>query len=102
MDLSLILIGYCALVLVMGIGVIGAFLPGIPGTSIILAAIVIWGVVSQNLAAIAWPFGVGLAVLLFSFGVDFLAPASGGKLGRSLAWWPVFLAYCPHCRLGGR
>ena len=53
---------YWLLVALMVVGIIGAVVPGIPGTSLILAAIVIWGAV-QGFASVTVPLIVAIAHL---------------------------------------
>jgi len=72
---------YWLLVAVMIFGIIGAVVPAIPGTSLILIAIIIWGFVSSSFAAIKIPLIVTVIVLILSIGVDFL----GGYLGAKKA-----------------
>jgi uncharacterized protein len=75
---------YWLLVVVMAAGVIGAALPAVPGTSIILAAIVVWGFILKDFSIVAWPLGVAIAVLVFSFGIDFLAGYWGAEKAGGL------------------
>ncbi|MGI8503276.1 MAG: DUF456 domain-containing protein [Hassallia sp.] len=72
---------YWLLVAVMIFGIIGAVVPAIPGTSLILISIIIWGFVSGSFAAIKIPLIVTVIVLVLSIGVDFL----GGYLGAKQA-----------------
>jgi hypothetical protein len=104
------LILYWFLVAVMAVGVIGAFVPGLPGTTLILAAIVTWGLAIQNFAAIAWPLGIAVLVLLFSFGIDFLATQWGAKKAGASKWGQFgaiigmvvgFLGLLPALPIGG-
>jgi len=48
---------YWILVTVMVVGIIGAIMPGIPGVSLIVAAIVIWGVI-HGFTGLSLPLGV--------------------------------------------
>ena len=64
---------YWLLLAIMLVGIIGAVVPAIPGSSLILISIIIWGVVSHSFAAIKIPLIVTIIVLLLSTGVDFLA-----------------------------
>jgi uncharacterized protein len=107
-DWSVIL--YWVLCAVMLVGVIGAFLPGIPGPTIILAAIVVWGLTIQNFAAIAWPLGIAIVILLFGLGVDLLASQWGAKQAGASNWgvWGAvigmvlgFLGLLPALPVGG-
>jgi uncharacterized protein len=80
---------YWLLVVVMVAGVIGAALPAVPGTSIILAAIVVWGFVLKDFSLVAWPLGVAIAVLVFSFGIDFLAGYWGAEKAGASKWGQI-------------
>lgn len=62
---------YWLLITVMVVGIIGAVVPAIPGSSLILIAIIVWGIVSSSFAAIKIPLIVTIIVLLLSVGVDF-------------------------------
>ncbi|MBE9029458.1 DUF456 family protein [filamentous cyanobacterium LEGE 11480] len=101
---------YWVLLAVMLVGIIGAVLPGIPGPTIILAAIVIWGLGIQNFAAIAWPLGVAILVLVFGLGIDLLASQWGAKKAGASNWgqWGAiigmmigFLGLLPALPIGG-
>ena len=63
----------------MLLGILGAFLPGLPGTSLIVAAIVGWGFATQNFSLLAWPIGCAVVVFVFGFVIDFLAGYLGAK-----------------------
>ncbi|MDZ7956775.1 MAG: DUF456 family protein [Aulosira sp. DedQUE10] len=80
---------YWLLVAVMVVGIIGAVVPAIPGTSLILIAIIIWGVVSSSFAAIKIPLVVTVVVLLLSIGVDFLAGYIGAKQAGASKWGQI-------------
>jgi uncharacterized protein len=77
---------YWVLCAAMLVGVIGAFIPGIPGVTVILAAIVIWGLKIGDFATIAWPLGVAIAVLVLGLGVDLLASQWGAKQAGASNW----------------
>jgi uncharacterized protein len=80
---------YWLLVAVMVVGIIGAVVPAIPGTSLILIAIIIWGVASSSFAAIKIPLIVTVLVLLLSIGVDFLAGYIGAKQAGASKWGQI-------------
>ena len=83
------LILYWVLVAVMAIGIIGAVVPGIPGTSLILVAIIIWGVVQGSFSSVSVPLIVAIAVLLLSVGIDFLATYWGAKRAGASKWGQI-------------
>jgi uncharacterized protein YqgC (DUF456 family) len=76
---------YWLLVIVMVVGVIGAILPGIPGSSLILAAVVIWGLV-RGFSDLALALGVAIVVWLLSIGIDFLAGYWGAQRFGASSW----------------
>ncbi|BAZ53133.1 hypothetical protein NIES4103_58050 [Nostoc sp. NIES-4103] len=80
---------YWLLVVLMVVGIIGAVVPAIPGTSLILIAIIIWGFVSSSFAAIKIPLIVTVIVLVLSVGVDFLAGYLGAKQAGASKWGQI-------------
>lgn len=80
---------YWLLVALMIVGIIGAVVPAIPGSSLILTAIIIWGIVSSSFAAIKIPLIVTVIVLLLSVGVDFLAGYLGAKQAGASKWGQI-------------
>jgi len=85
MDITIL---YWLLVTVMVVGAIGAALPGIPGTILVLAAIVVWGAV-QGFSSVALALGATVVVLLLNFGIDFLASYWGAKQVGASKWGQV-------------
>ncbi|MDX2211656.1 MAG: DUF456 family protein [Oculatellaceae cyanobacterium bins.114] len=103
------LILYWILVAVMVIGIIGAVVPGIPGTILIVAAIVTWGV-TQGFTDIAIPLTVAIFVLLLNSGIDFLASYLGakkagashwGQIGAIIGFFLGFFGLLPALPIGG-
>lgn len=80
---------YWLLLALMVVGIIGAVVPGIPGTSLILLAIVIWGAVQGSLASVSVPLLVAGAVLVLSVGIDFLATYWGAKRAGASKWGQI-------------
>jgi uncharacterized protein len=80
---------YWLLIALMIVGVIGAVVPAIPGTSLILIAIIIWGIVSSSFAAIKIPLIVTAIALILSIGVDFLAGYLGAKQAGASKWGQI-------------
>jgi len=80
---------YWLLVALMVVGIIGAVVPGIPGTSLILVAIVIWGAVQGSLGSVSVPLSVAIAVLVFGIGIDFLASYWGAKQAGASKWGQI-------------
>lgn len=83
------LILYWVLVTLMVVGIIGAVVPGIPGTSLILIAILIWGAVQGSLGSVSLPLIVAIAVLLLGIGIDFLATLWGAQRAGASKWGQI-------------
>ncbi|MBD2293842.1 DUF456 family protein [Anabaena sphaerica FACHB-251] len=80
---------YWLLIALMLVGVIGSVVPAIPGSSLILIAIIIWGIVSSSFAAIKIPLIITVIVLLLSMAVDFLAGYLGAKQAGASKWGQI-------------
>ncbi len=80
---------YGLLIILMLTGVIGAVVPGVPGTSLILIAIIIWGFIQGSFAAISLPLIVTVIVLLLSMGIDFFAAYWGAKKAGASKWGQI-------------
>ncbi|NEP09955.1 MAG: DUF456 domain-containing protein [Symploca sp. SIO2C1] len=76
---------YSVLIAAMLVGVVGAVVPGIPGPSLILAAILIW-VLVQGFGSIGWPLVAIFVILILSAGVEFLATYLGAKRAGASKW----------------
>ena len=70
---------------VMGLGVIGAIIPGLPGSSIILIAILGWSI-ATGFAGIGLPMILIFTVLILSAGVEYLALYFGAKQAGGSKW----------------
>ncbi len=101
---------YWLLLALMVVGIIGAVVPAIPGASLILIAIIIWGFVKGSFAAISVPLIVTAIVLLLSIGVDLLASYLGAKKAGASHWGQIgaivglimgFLGLLPALPFGG-
>jgi uncharacterized protein len=79
---------YWLLLAVMAMGVIGAVVPGIPGTILIVGAIVVWGMV-QGFAGLGLPLAVAVVALLANMGIDFLATYLGAKQAGASHWGQI-------------
>ena len=80
---------YWLLVALMLAGVIGAVIPGVPGTSLILIAIIIWGFIKGSFAAIGIPLIVTVVVLLLGIGIDIFAGYLGAKKAGASKWGQI-------------
>ncbi len=80
---------YWLLIALMMVGIIGAVVPGVPGISLILVAVIIWGIVKGSFAAIEIPVIVTGIVLLIGTAVDFLAGYLGAKKAGASKWGQI-------------
>lgn len=79
---------YWFLVALMVVGVIGAFVPGIPGSILIVVGVVVWGI-AHGFAGLGIPLAVAIAVFLASVGVEFLATYFGAKQAGASQWGQI-------------
>mgnify|MGYP006275005541 FL=1 len=79
---------YWLLVLVMGIGVVGAVIPALPGITLVLGGIVIWGLVA-GFQGLALALGVAIAALILSVAIDYLAGVLGAQRAGASRWGQV-------------
>ncbi|MBE9181300.1 DUF456 family protein [Oculatella sp. LEGE 06141] len=79
---------YWLLVALMVVGIVGAVVPGIPGASLIVTAIVVWGIL-YGFGSLGLPLTVAILVLLLSIGVDFLAAYWGAKQAGASRWGQI-------------
>ncbi|NJL46902.1 MAG: DUF456 domain-containing protein [Leptolyngbyaceae cyanobacterium SM2_5_2] len=67
----------------MLVGVVGSVVPVLPGMSLILGAIIIWGLV-VGFAGLKWALGVAIVALILSLLIDYLAGVlSAQRVGAS-------------------
>lgn len=79
---------YWLLVALMGIGIIGAVVPGIPGTILIVVAIVVWGAVN-GFAGLGIPLIVAIIALIGNALIDLLATYLGAKQAGASRWGQI-------------
>lgn len=79
---------YWVLIMVSMVGVVGAFVPALPGITLILGAIVIWGLV-KGFAGLAWALGVAIVALVLSVAVDYLAGIIGAQRVGASQWGQI-------------
>lgn len=100
---------YWLLVALMVVGIIGAVVPAIPGSSLIVTAIVIWGLIN-GFSSVGIPLTVAIVVLLISIGVDVAASYWGAKRFGASKWGQIgaivglvlgFLGLLPALPIGG-
>jgi uncharacterized protein len=101
---------YWLLIAVMIVGIIGAVIPALPGSSLILIAIIAWGLLKGSFTAISRPLIVTVVVLLLSVGVDFFAGYIGAKKAGASNWGQIgafvglllgFFGFLPALPFGG-
>ena len=76
---------YWIVLAAMIIGVIGAIIPGLPGSSIILAAILVWSI-ATGFNGVGWPLMLIFVVLILSAGVEYLALYWGVQKAGASNW----------------
>jgi uncharacterized protein len=76
---------YWILIAVMLVGIVGAILPAVPGPSLILAAILVWCVVTK-FAVPVLPFALIFAALILSAAVEWLGTYWGAKQAGASKW----------------
>jgi uncharacterized protein len=79
---------YWIVLLLMLVGVLGSFLPGLPGAILILAGVIIWGA-TQGFGTIVWPLVTICVVLLLNLGIDFLATYWGAQKFGASKWGQI-------------
>ena len=75
--------------MIMLVGIIGSVVPGIPGSSLILTAIILWGIITSSFAAIKIPLIVTIVVLILSIAVELLASYLGAKKAGASKWGQI-------------
>lgn len=100
---------YWIVLALMGIGVIGAIIPGLPGTILILVAIAIWSI-ATGFAGVNWSLILVFLVLIVSALIDYLAVYLGAKQLGASKWSQLgaiagmvlgFLGFIPALPFGG-
>jgi hypothetical protein len=76
---------YWVLMVVALAGVVGAFVPALPGITLIVGAVLVWGLV-KGFAGLAWALGMAIAALLLSIAIDYLAGIIGAQKVGASAW----------------
>jgi len=79
---------YLVLLVLMLVGLVGAFVPALPGTGLIVAAILVWTIVGPP-ATSAVPLVVGVVALVLSVGVGYLATYLGAKQVGASKWGQI-------------
>ncbi|MBO1350417.1 MAG: DUF456 family protein [Hormoscilla sp. GUM202] len=79
---------YWLLVVVMLAGIIGSFVPSLPGGILILAAIAIWGMLN-GLSTVTWALGFTFIVVLLNIVTDVVATYVGAKQAGASKWGQI-------------
>jgi uncharacterized protein YqgC (DUF456 family) len=82
------LILYWFLVAVMLVGVIGSVVPLLPGPSLVVGAIVLWGFFN-GFSSVGISLVVGVVVLLLCIGIDLLAGYLGAQKAGASQWGQI-------------
>lgn len=100
---------YWVLLLVMLLGVAGSFIPALPGVTLVLGAVIVWGLV-KGFAGLTWAIGVAIAAVIFSIAIDYLAGIIGaqrvgasrwGQIGAVIGMFLGLFGLLPALPLGG-
>ncbi|MEO0456814.1 MAG: DUF456 family protein [Cyanobacteria bacterium P01_A01_bin.114] len=100
---------YWILLIVMLAGVVGAFVPALPGSSLIFAAILIWGTITSFVHTTS-ALVVAVLVLVLSTAIDYLAGYVGAKKVGASHWGQIgsvvglilgMLGFLPALPIGG-
>ncbi len=81
-------VAYWVLLAVMLLGVVGAFIPAIPGPSLIVGAIVAAGFI-YGWQQVTVPLVVSIIVLALCFAIEYLAGILGGQKAGASNWGQV-------------
>lgn len=76
---------YWSLVALMGVGLVGAFVPVLPGVGLIVVAVLIWSIVT-GFTATSWALGTAVVALLLSLVVNYLATYIGARKVGASSW----------------
>lgn len=76
---------YWSLVALMGLGLVGAFVPALPGIGLIVIAIAIWSIVT-GFATTSWALGTAIVALVLSLIVNYSAAYFGAKKVGASSW----------------
>lgn len=79
---------YWTIVAVMVVGIVGAVVPTLPGISLIVGAIVVWGFV-KGFSTVGIALAVSIVLLLASLTIDFLATYMGAKQAGASKWGQI-------------
>lgn len=79
---------YGLLLLVMLVGVVGAVVPALPGISLVLGSVIVWGFV-VGFSSLKWALGVTLVATVLSVLIDYLAGVLGAQRVGASSWGQI-------------
>lgn len=79
---------YWILVLVMVLGVIGSMVPTLPGITLVLGAVLVWGF-AIGFAGLKLALGVAIAAWILGFVIDYLAGILGAQRVGASKWGQI-------------
>lgn len=79
---------YVLLVLVMVVGIAGAFIPGLPGATLILGMVVVWGLI-KGFTGLWVALGAAIAAFVLGMAVDYLAGIIGAQRVGASSWGQI-------------
>lgn len=85
MAMGLIIL-YWVLLIVMGAGILGAFIPAFPGIGLIVVAIVVWGAIAGFTKSIIIALSIAIAIFVITTAIDYLAGYIGAKKVGASNW----------------
>ncbi len=85
MAIELIIL-YWFLLIVMGAGVIGAFIPAFPGIGLIVGAIAVWGAIAGFTKSVITALGIAVTIFAITTAIDYLAGYVGAKKVGASNW----------------
>lgn len=107
--MSSFLLLYVALVIVMIVGLVGAFVPALPGIGLIVAAIAVWrfaspvevGNTALVISIIAFVLSLGIGYLATYIGAKRVGASKWGQVGSIVGLIVGFLGLLPALPVGG-
>lgn len=79
---------YFFLLFVMLLGVVGSVVPALPGASLIVLAVIVWGAVT-GFSGVSLALSVAVVVLLLSVAIDTLAGIWGAQRAGASRWGQI-------------
>lgn len=79
---------YGLLLIVMLVGVIGAVIPTLPGISLVVGSVVVWGLM-VGFSGLKWALGVAIGATILSVLIDYLAGVLGAQRVGASTWGQI-------------